>query len=258
MLGSDVPRSEDLQAYSPATAAGPGCFPSTHWSLVLAAGDSAAPTAARALENLCGAYWQSVYAFSRRMGATAEDARDLTQAFFADLLRGNPLKRADPARGRFRSYVLGALKHFLADQHDHAQAHKRGGGIEFIPIDLVLAESRYGLEPAVEEAPGAAYDRAWALAVLDRALGRLREEFLLSGRTALFDDLKAFLTGDRGDLTFAQVAQQLRITEGAAKMTVTRMRQRFRALVRHELAQGVLTNSELGEEIEAFAAALRG
>jgi RNA polymerase sigma-70 factor (ECF subfamily) len=225
---------------------------------VLAAGDSATPAADRALEHLCRGYWQPVYAFCRRTGANSEDARDFTQAFFADLLRSNSLKRADPARGRFRSYLLGALKHFLADEHDRAQARKRGGGIEFIPIDLMLAESRYGLEPASEDLPEASYDRAWALAVLDHALGRLREEFALSGRTVLFDGLKAFLSGDRGDLTFAQVADRLRVTEGAAKMTVTRMRQRLRALVRQELAQTVLTSSELDEELQAFAAALRG
>jgi len=258
MVCSGVPQSEDAQPLSSATCVGPGYFPSTHWSVVLAAGDSAASAAPRALENLCCAYWQPVYAFSRRMVANPEDARDLTQAFFADLLSGESLKRADPARGRFRSYLLGALKHFLADEHDRVQARKRGGGIEFVPIDALLAESRYGPEPAIEGTPDAAYDRAWALAVLDRALNRLREEFALSGRAGLFDGLKAFLTGERGGPTFAQVADRLRITEGAAKMTVTRMRQRFGALVRQELAQTVLTNSELDEELQAFAAALRG
>jgi RNA polymerase sigma factor (sigma-70 family) len=240
------------------TGLGTGTFPSTHWSVVLAAGDSASPAADRALEHLCRGYWQPVYAFCRRTGVNAEDARDFTQAFFADLLRGNSFKRADPARGRFRSYLLGALKHFLADERDRAQARKRGGDIEFVPIDLVLAESRYGLEPACEGTSDSAYDRAWALAVLDRALSRLREEFTLSGRDVLFDGLKPFLMGDHGDLTFAQAAVRLRLTEGAAKMTVTRMRQRFRVLVRQELAQTVLTSSELDEELQAFAAALRG
>jgi RNA polymerase sigma-70 factor (ECF subfamily) len=192
------------------------------------------------------------------MGSNPEDARDLTQSFFAHLLGRDLVKRADPARGRFRSYLLGSLKRFVGDELDRAQARKRGGGIEFVPIDLVLAESRYGLEPASEAVPEAAYDRAWALAVLDRSLGRLREEFALSGRIALFDGLKAFLTGDRGTLTVAESADQLRITEGAAKMTVTRMRQRLAALVRWELAQTVGTDSELEEEFQAFAAALGG
>jgi RNA polymerase sigma-70 factor (ECF subfamily) len=254
-----VPQPEKNEgAAVQAAAPGTGVFPTTHWSIVLAADDSAAPAATRALETLCRTYWQPIYAFSRRIGASPEDARDLTQAFFADLLSSNSLKRADPKRGRFRSYLLGALKHFLADEHDRSQARKRGGGIEFVPIDAVLAESRYGLEAAVQDAPDAAYDRAWALAVLDRALARLREEFTLSGRAALFDGLKAFLIGDRGDVTFAQAADRLRITEGAAKMTVTRMRQRFRALVRQELAQTVVTSAELEEELQAFAAALRG
>jgi RNA polymerase sigma-70 factor (ECF subfamily) len=211
-----------------------------------------------ALEKLCRDYWQPVYAFVRRSGANPEDARDLTQAFFADLLAGDWLQRADHGRGRFRSYLLGVLKHFLADEYDRSQALKRGGGVEFVPIDAVLAESRYGVELASASVPEAAYDRAWALAVLDRALSRLREEFTLSGRAALFDGLKGFLLGDRGDLTFAKVAEELRITEGAAKMTVTRMRQRFRALVRQELAQTVVTSGELDEELQAFAEALRG
>jgi RNA polymerase sigma-70 factor (ECF subfamily) len=224
--------------------------------VVVAAGDSAGTAANQALEKLCRDYWQPVYAFVRRSGANSEDARDLTQSFFADLLRGNSLERADPVRGRFRSYLLGALKHFLADEHDRSQALKRGGGIEFVPVDVMVAESRFGLELA-SESPPAAYDRAWALAVLDRALARLREEFTLSGRAALFDGLKGFLLGDRGDLSFAKVAEELRITEGAAKMTVTRMRQRFRALVRQELAQTVGTSAELEEELRAFAEALR-
>jgi RNA polymerase sigma-70 factor (ECF subfamily) len=234
-----------------------GVFPTTHWSAVLAAGESAGARVASALEELCRNYWQPVYAFIRRSGANPEDARDLTQAFFADLLSGNAFKRANPELGRFRSYLLGVLKHFLADEYDHSRALKRGGGIEFVPIDVLLAESRYGFELSTESA-SLAYDRAWAMAVLDRALSRLREEFTLSGRAALFDGLKGFLLGDRGDLTFAGVAEELRITEGAAKMTVTRMRQRFRALVRQELAQTVGTSAELEEELRAFAEALRG
>ncbi len=237
--------------------AGPAAFPTTHWSAVLAAGQSANATGAVALEGLCRNYWQPVYAFIRRSGTNAEEARDLTQAFFADLLSGDSLKRANPERGRFRSYLLGILKHFLADEYDRSQALKRGGGVEFVPIDGILAETRYGLEAAGPSAPEVAYDRAWALAVLDRALGRLREEFTLSGRAALFDGLKAFLIGERGDLTFPCVAEKLRITEGAAKMTVTRMRQRFRALVRQELAQTVVTSEELEEELRAFVEALR-
>jgi len=214
---SEYPRADLVTA-------GHGTFPTTHWSAVVAAGESSGARVASALEELCRNYWQPVYAFIRRSGVNPEDSRDLTQGFFCDLLGGEALKR--------------------------------GGGIEFVPIDAVLAESRYGFEVSIESAP-AAYERDWALAVLDRALGRLREEFNLSGRAALFDGLKGFLLGDRGDLTFAKVAEELRITEGAAKMTVTRMRQRFRALVRQELAQTVGTSAELEEELRAFSNALR-
>jgi RNA polymerase sigma-70 factor (ECF subfamily) len=189
---------------------GHSVFPTTHWSVVVAAGESAETGANLALERLCRDYWQPVYAFVRRSGVNPEDARDLTQGFFADLLRGDSLERANPARGRFRSYLLGALKHFMADEYDRSQALKRGGGMEFVPIDAMLAESRYGLELASESAP-AAYDRAWALAVLDRALTRLREEFALSGRAVLFDGLKPFLIGDRGDPAASSVATQYKI-----------------------------------------------
>lgn len=260
MIGFVVPDDTQTPESLPLNPATPGhaAFPTTHWSAVLAAAGSSGAAAASALQELCRNYWQPVYAFIRRSGVNPEDARDLTQGFFADLLSGDALKRANPARGRFRSYLLGVLKHFLADEYDRSKALKRGGGIEFVPIDVTLAESRYSLGAASPSAPDAAYDRAWALAVLERALGRLREEFTLSGRVVLFDGLKDFLMGDRSDLTFAQAAERLRITQGAAKMTVTRMRQRFRALVRQELAQTVVTSAELEEELRAFAQALHG
>lgn len=209
------------------------------------------------MERLCQTYWQPVYAFVRRSGRNSEDARDLTQSFFADLIADSSISRADPDRGRFRSFLLGALKHFMADERDRANAIKRGGNIEFVPFDLALAEERYGVQPSSDGSPDHEYDRAWALAVLDRGLQRLREEFVLSGRMGLFDGLKGFLTGDKSASTFAAAATQLKITEGAAKMTVTRMRQRFRALVRQELSHTVLTTDELEEELRNFAAILR-
>jgi len=233
-------------------------FETTRWSVVLAAGDGSSVTAKRALERLCQTYWQPVYAFVRRSGCGPEDARDLTQAFFADFVADNSIVRADPNRGRFRSYLLGAVKHFVSDEHDRANAKKRGGNVEFVPLDIAVAEQRYGAEPATDESPDHEYDRAWALAVLDRALQRLREEFVLSGRGNLFDGLKGFLTGDKSVPTFEAAAAKLKITEGAAKMTVTRMRQRFRALVRQELAHTVLTTEVLEEELRDFAAILRG
>lgn len=234
-------------------------FETTRWSVVLAAGDGSSVTARRALERLCRTYWQPVYAFVRRSGCRAEDARDMTQGFFAEIIADASICRADPGRGRFRSFLLGALKHFLADENDRANAKKRGGDVEFVPLDIALAEERYGIESASHNgSPDHEYDRAWALSVLDRALERLWEEFALPGRAQLFDGLKGFLTGDKTAPTFEAAAAKLKITEGAAKMTVTRMRQRFRALVRQELAHTVLTTEELEEELRNFAAILRG
>jgi len=232
-------------------------FNSTHWSVVLAAGGSSSVAGREALEQLCRTYWQPVYAFIRRTGANGPDAADLTQAFFADLLRDNSFARAERTRGRFRSFLIGALKHFLADEQDRANAVKRGGRAELVSLDSHLAESRYGDATATGEPPDLAYDHAWALSVLDRALKRLREEFDLSGRGPLFDGLKGFLTGDKKSASYAAAAKELRITAGAAKMTVTRMRQRFRPLIRQELAQSVLTAEELDEELRTFAAILR-
>jgi RNA polymerase sigma-70 factor (ECF subfamily) len=223
---------------------------------VIAAGHSSTAQSSAALEQLCRAYWQPVYAFVRRTVRNPEDALDLTQEFFADLLRDRSFTRADREMGRFRSFLLGALKHFLADQHDRSKARKRGGHIEFIPFDTVLAESRYGAGLESAAPPEAQFDRGWALALLDRALARLREEFALSGRAALFDGLKGFLTGDKPQASYAEAAAALRISEGAAKMTVTRMRQRFRAIVRQEIAQTVTTPAQLESELRAFVEAL--
>jgi len=234
------------------------CFATTRWSLVQAAGASASAVSRNALEELCRTYWQPVYAFIRRTGsAQAADAADLTQSFFANLLTDRSLSRADQERGRFRSFLIGALKHFLADDRDRVQAVKRGGRVDVVSLDVMLAESRYGEPSSTVEPSDRAYDRAWALSVLDKALARLREEFELSGRGTLFDGLKGFLTGNEEVATYAAAARSLRITEGATKMTVTRMRKRFRAIMRHELAQTVVTAEELEEELREFTAILR-
>jgi RNA polymerase sigma-70 factor (ECF subfamily) len=232
-------------------------FTTTRWSLVVeAAGQSHTPEANAALNDLCCTYWQPIFAFVRSRVSNPEDARDLTQGFFADLLSDRSLQRADPQQGRFRSFLLGALKHFLADERDRAMAKKRGGDVEFVPLDIALAETRYGMEASVAITPDTEFDRGWALAVLDRGLSRLRHEFALSGRAVLFDALKVFLTGDKSPGTYGNAAAALRMTEGAAKMIVSRMRQRFRAIVRQEIAQTVSTPEQLEAELQAFVAAL--
>jgi DNA-directed RNA polymerase specialized sigma24 family protein len=236
---------------------GAGQFRTTHWSVVLSARHTPSSGSNDALEKLCSTYWQPVYAYVRRTVSNPEDAQDLTQSFFADLIQDQSFIRADPGQGRFRSFLLGALNHFLADQRDRAKAQKRGGAMKFVSFDTAMAEARYGIEPSLDATPDSVFDRGWAWAVLDRSLGRLREEFSLSGRASLFDGLKGFLTGAPEVSNYAEAAAALRITEGAAKMTVTRMRQRFRAIVRQEIAQTVSTPAELDAELRAFAEALR-
>ena len=229
-------------------------FSSTNWSLVAAAGDSLHPDSARALEALCRAYWQPVYGFIRRNVSNVDDARDLTQGFFEHLLENRTLTRADPQQGRFRSFLLGAVKYFLADQRDRCAAIKRGGRIEFLQFDTSMAETR-SAAPAQDRSVEAQFDRDWVLAVLDRALHRLREEFTLSGRAELYENLKCVLMGEKST-TYAQIAQRLKITEGAAKMTVKRMRERFGAIIRQEISQTVATPEDLQFELRTFIEAL--
>jgi DNA-directed RNA polymerase specialized sigma24 family protein len=239
-----------------APVAEPHMFRTTHWSVILATQNSQAPDSSEALEQLCRWYWQPVYAFVRRTVSHPEDARDLTQAFFADLIGNRSFARAHPDQGRFRSFLLGALKHFLADEYDRAQARKRGGGVEFVTFDTAVAEARYAPDRQAGGVPDAYFDRGWAFALLDRGLARLRGEFNLSGRSALFDGLKEFLMGGGSAADYAKAAAALRITQGAAKMTVTRMRQRFRAIIRQEIAQTVSTPQDLEEELRSFIEAL--
>ncbi len=234
-----------------------GQFATTHWSVVLAAGDVASPGSRRALAALCEAYWFPLYAFARRLGRQPDDASDLTQAFFARLLEKGYLRAADPSRGRFRSFLLAAFKHFLAREHDRATALKRGGGKHPISLDLASAEGRYRLEPASGLTPERAYERRWALTLLDRVIGRLRDESAASGKGGLFDRLKVFLTGESDSPTHRQVAAELGMTEGAVKVAVHRLRRRFRELVLDEIGRTVDGPAEVEDELRHLFEALR-
>src|SRR5262245_42208366 len=250
-----MPFSEQQDAGAHGLLPGQFQFGTTHWSVVVAAGHANHDgLSTAALETLCRTYWLPVYGFIRRSTSNPEEAQDLTQGFFEHLLQHHTLTRANPERGRFRSFLLGAVKFFLANERDRQNALKRGGHIEFLHFDTVIAEMRSagGSTGSIESQ----FDRDWALSVLDRALLRLREEFELSGRAALFNGLKPFLTGEKVAETYLQVAERLNITEGAAKMTVTRMRDRFGAIVRQEIAQTVSTREDLDAELRAFVDAL--
>jgi RNA polymerase sigma factor (sigma-70 family) len=230
-------------------------FATTRWSLVAAAQDPAAPEARQALAELCAAYWYPVYAYVRRRGHDHHAAQDLTQGFFARLLEKNDLAAADETRGRFRSFLLTACQHFLANEHDRATAQKRGGGQAHVPLDFADADGRYTREPADQTTPERVFDRQWALGVLDRVLAGLRNEYAESGRIRLFDTLKGSLTGST-ETGYAELADRLGMTEGAVKVAIHRLRQRYRDRLRAAIAETVATPEEVEDEIRDLFTAL--
>jgi RNA polymerase sigma factor (sigma-70 family) len=224
-------------------------FPSTHWSVVLAAGDAAAQNADQALAQLCRKYWHPLYCFIRRRGYRPEDAQDLTQEFLAQILEHRYLGCADPRRGRFRSFLLASLNHFLSDQWDRAKAEKRGGGRPPISFDAQEAEERYQCELTDGVSPERVYEQRWAVALLDDVLDRLHREYTAAGRAGEFDTLKALLWGPDASATYAQIADKLGLTESGVKSAVRRLRGRYRRLLRDEIADTVAGSEELEDEI---------
>ncbi|MGO9244910.1 MAG: RNA polymerase sigma factor [Verrucomicrobiia bacterium] len=227
-----------------------GGFAATRWTVVLTAGQTASPQAGRALEELCRAYWYPLYAYVRRRGYEVHEAEDLTQDFFARLLAKNYLADVDRTKGKFRSFLLTSLKHFLANEWDRAHAAKRGGDRPLLSLDTQTAETRYRSEPADDLTPEKLLDRQWALALLDQVLGRLQAESVADGKGALFEQLKLFLTEGKGTTTYASVATKLQTTEGAVKVAVHRLRRRYRELLREEISHTVATPAEIEEEIQ--------
>lgn len=233
-------------------------FVTTQWSVVLAAGRSDTTQAHVALEKLCVTYWKPIYAFVRRQGHSPHDAQDLTQAFFARLLEKKWLGDADPGRGRFRSFLLAALKHFLANEWDKARAQKRGGGKLILPLNFKSAETSIELDPADQLTAEKIYERRWALTLLDVVLARLRDEYVSDGKEKLFEQLKATLTGTSRTTPYAALGEQLGLSEGAVKVTVHRLRLRYRELLRAEIAETVASPAEVEDEIRNLFAALAG
>jgi len=231
-------------------------FATTRWSMVVAAGARATPRSEEALARLCEAYWYPLYAYVRRWGYTADEAQDLTQEFFARLMEKGYLRQADPHRGRFRSFLLAALKHFLANERDRAGAQKRGGGRPPLPLEIETAEGRYSLEPVDPETPEKIFERRWALILLDKVLSRLRDEYHRTGRGALFDVLKDLLTSGKADETYARLGAELGMSEGAVKVAVHRLRRRFGELLREEIAETVADPQDVDDEIRYLFTAL--
>ena len=230
-------------------------FATTHWSVVLAAGQKDLPQAAEALEKLCRTYWYPLYAYVRRKGYAPEDAEDLTQDFFARLLQKDFPAGIKPDGGKFRSYLLTALNHFLVNDWEARQTRKRGGGATVFSLDGLDAEARYALEAADPATPESLYERRWAATLLEQVRHRLREEYSAEGKAELFERLQPCLTGTERLIAYDELAAQLGTTEGAVKMAVLRLRKRYGYLLRMEIAQTVVTPEEVAEEIRALIAA---
>jgi DNA-directed RNA polymerase specialized sigma24 family protein len=230
-------------------------LPMTRWSLVLRAGGATSATSKAALADLCGLYWYPVYAFVRRSGKASHDAHDLTQGFFADLLQRQDLGTADPKRGRFRSWLLGCVKNYLANQHDFDTAQKRGGGVPLVSIDGEDAERRYGGEPEDGRTPEKLYFRRWISTLLERVLCEMREERVRGGTVNRFDLLRPYLV-DEGEATYAQLAEVLGIETNAVKQAVHHLRLRFRDRLRAEISGTVESVDEIDDELRQLFAAL--
>ncbi len=230
-------------------------FATTRWTVVLAAGTGSTPQSAQALEELCRTYWYPLYAYVRRHGRSHEDAQDLTQAFFAKLLEKNFLEDLRSDKGKFRAFLLAALKHFLANEWDRANRLKRGAGLPLLSLDWETAEHRYDLNPADHLSPDKLYDRAWAVTLLERVLGRLREEQTSGGATKLFQTCERFLMLGKGAIPYATAAAELQMTEGAVRVAVLRLRRRYRELLRHEIAQTLSEHTQVEEEMRSLFSA---
>ncbi len=239
------------------SAAGQPAFATTHWSVVLSAAKHETPESVAALERLCRTYWYPLYAYVRRKGNSPQDAQDLTQEFFARLIARRSLVRVAPEKGRFRSFLLAAMRHFLSDQWDQARALKRGGGLKLLSLDAQQAEERYRLEPVERLDAEKLYQRRWVLVLLEEAIKRLRAELTAAGKGELFERLQVFVAGD-SEVTCGEMAIELGLSESAVKSAVHRLRERYRELVREEIGHTLSNPAELDEEIRHLICVMSG
>jgi len=224
-------------------------FATTHWSVVLAAKEVDSPSVQEALEKLCCTYWYPLYVYVRRQGNSPEDAQDLTQIFFSRLLEKNCFAKADRDRGKFRTFLLRSLKNFLVNEWKRAGRLKRGGDLTFLSIDANVAEDRYATEPANESNPDAAYEQRWAVTLIEHVLATLRREYSAVDKARLFEELKGSVWGDKNTAPYAEIAGRLNLAEGTVKVAVHRLRQRFRELLRAEVAHTVARPDDVDDEL---------
>jgi RNA polymerase sigma factor (sigma-70 family) len=224
--------------------------------VVLSGRKNDSPQSSAALETLCRTYWYPLYAYVRRQGHSPPDAQDLTQEFFARLLQKDYLKGAAQEKGRFRTFLIVALKRFLANEWDRVRAKKRGGGQPLLTLDTELAEQRYRIELTEGATAERLFERRWALTLLDHSMKRLRKEFAAAGKVGEFDVMKACLTAERGEISYAEVAAALDMNEGAARVAVHRLRKRFREVFREEIAHTVSSPEEIDEEVRYLISVL--
>jgi RNA polymerase sigma-70 factor (ECF subfamily) len=248
-----TPAENGLTSERPAssTLAPDDSFPHTHWTVVLRAGRSDTTRAQAALAELCQTYWYPLYAYARRRGCNPQDAEDATQGFFARLLRLNSLAYVEREKGRFRAFLLAAMKHYLADEYHHASAKKRDRALT-ISLDAQAAEERYRFEPVDTVTPEQLFERRWALTLLETVMQRLRTEYEDSGRAALFAALRFAITGDKNAVPYTTLAAELGMTGEAVRVAVHRLRRRYREVLREEIGHTVADESEIADELNSL------
>jgi RNA polymerase sigma-70 factor (ECF subfamily) len=233
-------------------------FRTTHWSVVLLAGQASSPESTAALDELCRVYWFPLYAFVRREGHGPEAAQDLTQAFFCHLLGNCALASVHPAKGRFRSFLLASFKNFLANEWDRTQAIKRGGGQTIFSLDEFAPEQRHRVEPVDIASPDKLFDRRWAETLLSQAMIVLRRDYVAAGWESRFEALKVYLLNEHNPSSYAETALALGLSEGAVKSAIYKLRQRFAVTLRQNVAQTVADPADVEGELRELLTALRG
>ena len=235
-----------------------GRFHTTHWSAVLLSAQSQVPGSQAALTELCRIYWYPIYSLVRRRGSSPEEAQDLTQGFFLYLLEHKALRQVSPVKGKFRSLLVASLQNYLSDEVDRARCLKRGGNIEFVPLDTKAAEDRYQLAPLDFLTADRVFDARWAMTLLDEAMGRMRKEYAAHGKASVFETLKPFIDpiNSKAALSYEQVANALQVSAGSVKKLIFRLRKQYASLLREEVARTVSDPSEIDEEIHSLCEAL--